>query len=50
MSEAVDYLWNEHAHFFELASWIREAVLEADPDLAERIYTGWRTGVRMSAT
>lgn len=42
MSEALAYLRNEHAHFFELASWIREAVLEADPDLSERIYTGWR--------
>ena len=42
MSEALEYLRAEHADFFELAAWIREAVLEADPDLTERIYHGWR--------
>lgn len=42
MSEALDYLRSEHGHVFQLAAWVREAVLAADPDLAERVYRGWR--------
>jgi hypothetical protein len=42
MSEALDYLRAEHGDFYELASWIRDAALQADPDLTERVYHGWR--------
>jgi hypothetical protein len=42
VAEALDYLRTEHAAFYDLARWIREAVFEADPDLTERVYRGWR--------
>jgi hypothetical protein len=42
VSGALEYLREEHEHCYELAAWIREAVLEADPDLTERVYRGWR--------
>jgi hypothetical protein len=42
VSEALEYLQTEHADSYELAAWVRDAVLEADPDLTERVYTGWR--------
>jgi hypothetical protein len=42
LSEELEYLREEHGHAFELAAWIRRAVLEADPDLTERVYRGWR--------
>jgi hypothetical protein len=42
MSEALDYLRAEHPEFFELAAWVRAVVLDADPDLTERVYHGWR--------
>ncbi len=42
VSEALDYLRSEHRDAYDLAAWVREAVLEADPDLAERVYRGWR--------
>jgi hypothetical protein len=42
VSEALDYLRSEHGDAFELASWVRTAVLEADPDLSEHVYKGWR--------
>ena len=42
MSEALDYLRSEHARVFQLAAWVRDAVLAADPDLSERVYRGWR--------
>jgi hypothetical protein len=42
VSEALDYLRSEHGAAYELAAWVREAVLAADPDLVERVYRGWR--------
>jgi hypothetical protein len=42
VSEALDYLRSEHGHAYELAAWLREVVLAADPDLVERVYRGWR--------
>jgi hypothetical protein len=42
VSGALDYLRSEHGHAYEVAAWVREAVLEADPDLTERVYRGWR--------
>ena len=42
MSEALAYLRSEHGQAFELASWVRTAVLDADPDLSEHVYRGWR--------
>jgi hypothetical protein len=42
VSDALDYLRSEHGRAYELAAWVREAVLAADPDLGERVYRGWR--------
>jgi hypothetical protein len=35
-------LRSDHRRVYGLAAWVREAVLAADPDLAERVYRGWR--------
>lgn len=42
MSDALAYLRDEHPGSFELAAWTRERVLGAEPELAERVYRGWR--------
>jgi hypothetical protein len=42
VTEALEYLHREHGRTYELASWVRDAVLAADPDLTERVYRGWR--------
>ncbi len=42
MSDALHYLESEHSDEAELAAWVRDLVLRADPDLVERVYTGWR--------
>lgn len=36
------YLHEQHPALFELAAWVRKAVLTADPDLRERVYRGWQ--------
>jgi hypothetical protein len=35
------YLAESHPESLELTLWVRELVLEADPDLTERLYRGW---------
>jgi hypothetical protein len=40
-AEVIAYLRERHAAHYELAVWIRRAVLAADPDLTERIFPGW---------
>jgi hypothetical protein len=41
-SEVETYLREEHPVTAELALWTCAAVRAADPDLAERVYRGWR--------
>jgi hypothetical protein len=41
-AEVLSYLEEQHPALFELAAWVRKAVLAADPDLGERVYRGWR--------
>jgi hypothetical protein len=41
VSEALEYLRTEHPAAYELAAWVREVVLGADPDLSEHVYRGW---------
>jgi hypothetical protein len=36
-----DYLAQAHPDVMDLALWVRELVLDAEPDLLERIYRGW---------
>ena len=36
-----DFLAAEHPGELDLALWVRELVLEAEPDLTERVYRGW---------
>jgi hypothetical protein len=36
-----DFLTERHAEALELALWVREVVLAAEPDLSERVYKGW---------
>jgi hypothetical protein len=40
--EVLAYLREQHAPFYDLAVWLRRAVLSADPDLTERIFPGWK--------
>ena len=40
--EVLAYLRSEHPGVYDVAAWARRAVLDADPDLAERIFRGWR--------
>jgi hypothetical protein len=35
------YLSERHPELLDLALWVRQLVLEAEPDLAERLYRGW---------
>ena len=35
------FLADRHPESVELALWLRDVVLEAEPDLAERVYAGW---------
>ncbi len=35
------FLADRHPEARELALWLRDLVLEAEPDLAERVYPGW---------
>jgi hypothetical protein len=39
---ALDFLRELEPRTWELAAWTRERVREADPDLTERLYRGWR--------
>jgi hypothetical protein len=39
--EVLAFLREKHPQHYELAVWIRRAVLAADPDLTERIFPGW---------
>lgn len=41
-AEVLGYLRDESGPLFELAAWARRAVVDADPDLTERVYRGWR--------
>ena len=42
MPEAIDaFLRERHPDLRELALWVREQVLAADPYLTERVYRGW---------
>jgi hypothetical protein len=36
-----DFLAERHAEATDLALWVREVVLGAEPDLDERVYRGW---------
>ena len=36
-----EFLTSRHPQELELALWVRELVLDADPDLSERVYQGW---------
>ena len=36
-----EFLAERHAAVLELALWVRELVLGAEPDLSERVYRGW---------
>jgi hypothetical protein len=36
-----EFLAESHPRLADLVLWVREAVLAAEPDLAERIYRGW---------
>jgi hypothetical protein len=38
---ARDFLAERHAPVLDLALWVRERVLAAEPDFTERIYRGW---------
>lgn len=38
----LDFLRELEPRTWELAAWARERVREADPDLTERLYRGWR--------
>jgi len=40
-SEVADYLAASHPRLAELALWVRATVLDAEPDLVERVYRGW---------
>jgi hypothetical protein len=35
------FLAERHPETLDLALWVREAVLDAEPDLTERVYRGW---------
>jgi hypothetical protein len=37
----VEFLAERHPAMLELALWVREVVLAAEPDLSERVYRGW---------
>ena len=39
--EVVAFLQERHAEVAGLALWVRAAVVEADPDLTERVYLRW---------
>jgi hypothetical protein len=39
--ETREFLAERHPAAFELALWLREVVLAAEPDLRERVYRGW---------
>ena len=41
MDEAETYLREHHAATADLAVWVRDHVLRADPDLTEKVYRGW---------
>ncbi|MBD0283121.1 MAG: DUF1801 domain-containing protein [Thermoleophilaceae bacterium] len=36
-----EFLGERHPEALELALWVREAVLAAEPDMSERVYRGW---------
>jgi hypothetical protein len=36
-----EFLADRHPEVLELALWVREVVLAAEPDLTERVYQGW---------
>jgi hypothetical protein len=36
-----DFLAERHPAMLELALWVRDVVVAAEPDLAERVYRGW---------
>jgi hypothetical protein len=38
---ARDFLSSRHPDELELSLWLRDLVLAAEPDLTERVYTGW---------
>ncbi len=40
--EARSYLRDQHPAATDLALWVRAAVRDADADLSERVYRGWR--------
>jgi hypothetical protein len=42
VSDSVAFLRDVEPEYAELAVWLRERVLAADPDLTERIYRGWQ--------
>jgi hypothetical protein len=41
-AEVLAYLRSEHRPLYELASWTRRVVLDAEPDFTERVYRGWQ--------
>jgi hypothetical protein len=40
-SQIRTYLAEHHPEVLDLALWVRQLVLEAEPDLTERVYRGW---------
>jgi hypothetical protein len=40
--EAADYLRSYHPGHAELALWVRQVLLDAEPDLEQRVYRGWQ--------
>ena len=40
--EVRGYLRETHPEQAELALWVRDVVLRADPELSERVYRGWQ--------
>ncbi len=40
--DAEDYLRRHHPEQAELAQWVRSILLDAEPDLEQRVYRGWQ--------
>ena len=40
-AEVREFLASRHPEALELALWLRAVVLDAEPDLSERVYRGW---------
>ena len=40
--EVTDYFRHDHPAHAELALWVRDILLAAEPDLEQRVYPGWQ--------